>query len=428
MEKIIILGAGLAGMAAAEQLIEQGKKNHAKFDITILEQNKEVGGLASSFLMNGKYIPKYYHHVFRHDKTTQKYLKKFNLLDKVAWKKIKMGICHKNKIYNFTDPVSLLKFDYLSLYGRLRYGLFGFYVFFMMNPNKISDNMNAKAWLDKYAGREVTDKIFYHLYARNKFNIPLERISARQFAFRLKAREAMGRFGYPVTGLQSFIDAFERYLKKNKVNIIKNSKINKINVKSKKVIVKNKEMDYDYLISTIPLPVFIRLSSGLPERFVQKVSKISYCPCVCVAFGTDRFLTNHYWINLINETTHTLFQHSNLFDGYGRSNKINWILRYGGSEADLDLSDSEIRKQYLQILKKLFPKVNIIWTRVFKEKYAEPVYDKDYSSNMPSIKAGISGLYFAGTGVSYPKIRNMNSSLETGIEAAEEILKDVRKL
>ncbi len=430
--KIIILGAGLAGMSAAEHLIEGLKKQKGagEFEIKILEKENYLGGLASSHLIKGKYIPKYYHQIFTHDHTTKKYLEKFGLLKRMVWKRISVGICTNGKIYRFTDPVSLLKFNYLSLWGRLRYGLFGAYVFTIMNPAKIHDSTNAKTWLYKYAGKEVTDKLFYQLYARNKFNIPLEKISAKQFAFRLKAKEAIGVFGYPIDGLQRFIDEFENYLKKECVDIIRNARITKIDAVNKQIIHNGKTEQYDYLISTIPLPVFLKITAGLPNDFIEKSKQIKYCPCVCITFGTEKLLSKHYWLNLFNERTHTLFQHSNLFDGYGKNNKINWILRYGGSEEDLNLTDAEIRKAYLNDVKMYFPDAKITWSKISREVYAEPVYDKDYAKKMPPLKCpDISGknskIYFAGTFVGYPKIRNMNSSLESGIDAAELILKNL---
>ncbi|MFA6088465.1 MAG: FAD-dependent oxidoreductase [Candidatus Woesearchaeota archaeon] len=426
--KIVIIGAGISGMSCAEQLIEFSKKSNIKLSITILEKQEYLGGLAASFKHEDRFIPKYYHQIFSHDYTTQRYFEKFGLLNTLNWKKIKMGICVNKKTYDFTDPVSLLKFNYLSFLGRIRYGLFGAYVFTIMDPSKIPTDLDAKTWLNKFAGQEVTNKLFYNLYARNKFNVPLERISAKQFAYRLKAKEAMGTFGYPKVGLQKWIDAFEYHLKNNNIDIIRNAHISKINITEKKIIYNQKTESYDYLVSTIPLPIFMKISHGLSQEFLSKLRKIKYCPCVCVAFGTKKFLSKHYWLNLIQERTHTLFQHSRLFDGYGKENKVNWILRYGGSEEDLNLSEEEIKKKYLFIVKKYFPKSEITWSYVFKETYAEPVYDKDYAENMPALKYNKSDkIYFSGTGVSYPKIRNMNTALEIGINTAREVINDLNK-
>jgi protoporphyrinogen oxidase len=81
-------------------------------------------------------------------------------MEDVVWKKIKMGICVNKKIYNFTDPINLFRFDYLSFWGRIRYGLFGAYVFTFMDPKRIKDNIDVESWLNKYAGKEVTKKLF----------------------------------------------------------------------------------------------------------------------------------------------------------------------------------------------------------------------------------------------------------------------------
>jgi len=47
---------------------------------------------------------------------------------------------------------------------------------------------------------------------------------------------------------------------------------------------------------------------------------------------------------------------------------------------------------------------------------------------MPDYKTPIDGLYFAGIQLTYPKIRNMNVALESGIKVANIILKDSKIL
>lgn len=406
--KVVILGGGLAGLAAAYNL-------GSEFDVVILEKNDHLGGLASSFEINGKLVPKHYHHVFSHDHTTKKYLKRFGL--DTVWQKIKMKIAVKGKIHDFTNPLKLLRFDYLSLFGRFRYGLFGAYVLGFMNPDKINDKLDAETWLRKYAGKEVTNKLFYYLYAKNKFNIPLSEISARQFAHRLKAGEALGCFGYPKFGLQKMVDNFETLIIKKGGKIVKNCKIKKIDLKKKKI---DGKISYDILINTIPIPEFLKITKGLDKNYVSKVSKIKYCPAVTVMIGTKKFLGNQYWLNLLNERAQMLMQHSILYDGYDE--KISWVLRYGGSEEDIGLSDAKIKEAYLKTVKKYFPGVEVVWSKVFREKYASPIYDKNYFKYMPSYVCD--GFYNAGISVTYPKIRNMNTALESG----EKISKIINKI
>jgi protoporphyrinogen oxidase len=415
-KRIVVLGAGLAGLAAADSL----SHNH---EVIILEKEDFIGGLASSFDYKGYKIPKHYHHVFSHDNITKGYLKKCGL-KKMAWKKIKMGIVANNKRYNFTNPLGLLKFDYLSFWARIRYGLFGFYVLKLMNPKNIPDSLDAETWLMRKAGREITRKLFYHLYARNKFNTPLNMISARQFAYRLKAGEALGKFGYPREGLDKFIQNLEKSIVYKRGTLIKNAKITGIDCKNKTIYYNKKKIKADIIINTIPIPFFLKISSGLPTDYQRKLKKIKYCPCVTVIFGTKKCLDTFYWLNIFNERIGMLMQHSNLYDGYDV--KINWALRYGGSEEDLNLSDKEIIKEYLKPLKRLY-KFEVLWSKVFKETYAEPIYDKYYSENKPSYRTPCEGIYWAGVGMTYPKIRNMNTALESGLKVARIIENDLKE-
>lgn len=421
-KKIVILGAGPAGLCAAYNLLDD-------FDITILEKDQNVAGLASTFKLNGRTIPKYYHHIFYHDYLTRKYFEKVANIKDLRWKKIKVGICVNKKVYGFTDPFSLLRFDYLSFSGRIRYGLFGAYVLFFMNPNKIPDNMDARKWLLKYAGKEVTDKIFFHLYSRNKFNIPLNRISAKQFAFRIKEKEVKGIFGFPKKGLNALFEGFEKIIVKKKGVIQKKINIISTDLLQKEIFFEDensviKKMNYDILINTIPVPEFLKIQKGLPGDYQKRISQIKYCPVVCVTFGTEDFLNDYYWLNIFNERIHLIMQHSILNDQFNY--KVNWASRYGGSEQDLDLSDNEIMKEYLDAVKKFFPDAKIKWAKVFKEEYAEPIYDKEYFKKNPGYKTPVKDFYFAGIAVTYPKIRNINTALESGEIVAKLVKEDNR--
>ena len=128
-KNIIILGGGLSGLAAADKLLDAGQK------VTILEKAPFLGGLASSFRMEGEDIPKYYHHIVSHNSKTIEYLKRYHAMDPHEWKRIKVAIGVDGKLKNINTVPGLLGFSYLSLYGRFRFGLFGFYALFMMNPS-----------------------------------------------------------------------------------------------------------------------------------------------------------------------------------------------------------------------------------------------------------------------------------------------------
>jgi len=412
--KVVILGGGVAGLAASYLLKE-------KADVTLVEKENHLGGLASSFEHEGHWFPYFYHHIFPHDTFTRKYLKAFGLDSSLQWKRVKVGIFANDRAWDFTSPFDLLKFRYLSPLGRIRYGWFGVKTMFALNPTTIDKTLDARTWLEKQGGKEVTDKIFVPLYAENKFNVKLEEISARQLAMRLANREILGKFAYPPQGLHTFLQRFEASLE-DKIEIAKSTSVEKIDLDNKCLSLNGQEVRYDALICTIPIPNFLAIVKGLPDVLYNKYSQVRYSPAVEVAFATENHLTKHYWLNIFRKRFGLLFQHSNLYDGYPF--KFHWALRYGGSEKDLHLSDEVIVKEYLKALDSIASPKDILWWKVFRARYTEPIFTSDYASFMPRSKAGIGDLYFAGTATVYPRIRNMDASIQSGEKAAKKVITD----
>ncbi len=306
-------------------------------------------------------------------------------------------------------------------------GLFGAYLIFLMNPDKIKSDLDAESWLLKYAGKENTERIWYNMYAKNKFNIELKQISAKQFAHRLYEKEGYDYFTFPTKGIQGMIDGLEKDILNKNGKIFLKSDIIKLDVKKKEISFSynNKTIKerFDILINTIPVPELLKFTENLPQDYAEKIKMLRYTPVVGLCFGTKDFLNErYYWINLFNERIHVVYQHSLIIDKY--KSKVSWCVRYGGSESDIKLPDEEIKKVYLETLKKYFPDMEINWCFVFREKYAEPIYDKDYLKYAPTYRTPIEGFYNSGIQVTFPKIRNMNVALESGIKVAKFVEED----
>lgn len=406
--KIVVLGGGPTGLAAAEIL----SRTH---EVTVLEREKMLGGLAGSFEHDGSRIPMFYHQVLRPDNVTTEYFERFG--SPINRKKIRMAIAVDSKIYDFTSPIGWMTFDYLSPVGRISFAAFAAYASFLCDPQKIPADESVEDWLKRHTSAEVKNKIFAPLYAENKFGIPLSMISARQLAVRLRAREAMGDFGYPELGFDFLFDRLAQEIRANGGKIELNTVINAIDVRKKEIHVQGRMISYDALLCTLPPRTLVHLATNLPMEYARALSKIEYCPAVCVTFGTDDFISPYYWTNFFGERAHTLFQHSILHDHY--ATKVNWILRYGGSGADIGLPDQTILDAYLGVVRKYHPKANVRWAKVFRAPNAEPIYHKDYATMMPTGQSPVEGLYLAGIALTYPEIRSTNTAIIAGRKAAQ---------
>src|SRR5690242_17035916 len=58
---VIILGAGLSGLAAAHDLLKAGHR------VTVMDGMKDFGGLASSVRIEGQWVERFYHFICRND-------------------------------------------------------------------------------------------------------------------------------------------------------------------------------------------------------------------------------------------------------------------------------------------------------------------------------------------------------------------------
>lgn len=422
--RVVVLGGGLAGLAAARKLLES-----RKVEVTIIEKAPFLGGLASSFEVDGDLIPRFNHHIVRTNIKTLEYLMQYSLLEKNTWKRINLAIAINEYVYNINKPWKYLKFNYLTFLEKIRLGLFGIYVSYILNPDTLPENLDAETYLNRMCGKQVTHKVYYQLYGKNKFNIPLSQISMKQFAHRMKEREFNDLFTYPIKGLQGMIDGLEKDILGNGGKVILNASIGDLDVDKKIIsyrVAGNEYVDaFDVLINTIPVPELIKFAKGLPIKYITDIKKLRYVPVVGLLFGTEDYLdAENYWINFIGERIHVLYQHSLLIDKY--KSKVSWCVRYGGSEEDLRKTDDEVKDLYLGVLRRYFPTMKVNWCYAFREKYAEPIYDKNYSKHAPKYRTTIRGFYNAGIQVTFPKIRNMDVALESGEKVAQYIMEDFK--
>ncbi len=67
--RVLIIGGGIAGLAAAYDLAQPGRVGGA-FDVTVVEAGPELGGLASGFKGKPSWdrpLERFYHHLFTND-------------------------------------------------------------------------------------------------------------------------------------------------------------------------------------------------------------------------------------------------------------------------------------------------------------------------------------------------------------------------
>ena len=73
MKKVIIIGAGPAGLTAAYELLKDKKE---EYDVTILEESQDIGGISKTVKYNGNRMDIGGHRFFSKDKNVMEFWEK----------------------------------------------------------------------------------------------------------------------------------------------------------------------------------------------------------------------------------------------------------------------------------------------------------------------------------------------------------------
>lgn len=417
--KVVIIGGGLSGLIAGKRLAESG------MEVKVLEARERLGGLATSFEIDGFNIPIFYHHIFSHDAETLKIVKEVGLDKNLVKKRIKMGMYFDGKKYAISY-LSAPFWDFLSLRDKIKFGLLALHTKIKKRWDDL-EGQNAEEWLDKKVGENVRRKIFENLM-KEKYGLPLSQLSASELAERLGEEEAKGYFYYPREGLEEMVLRLKKGIESRGGEVHTNACVAKLEIQgneAKKITYlengKTLTEQADVVINTAPVPVFLKFSKGLPADYASKLSKIKYCKNICVDVGYSERLSDFYWLNCFGEAFGGIIEHTNLADIYPF--KMAWLFKYAPSQQVWNLSDEDVAKLFLQNAKKLFPRLKERWVKVFRSEYASPLYDIDYKKYMPDYTTPIKNLFFSGVALTYPKIRTMNSAFVSGMKTAELVKK-----
>src|SRR5690349_12734628 len=113
---VCVIGAGLAGLTAAYDLGRQG------YQVTPLESSSEIGGLASSIVIDGRPIEQFYHFICMRDSDLVSLVGELGLKDKLHWRQSKTSFYYNGALYGFGTPFELLLFKPVPFFQRIRFG------------------------------------------------------------------------------------------------------------------------------------------------------------------------------------------------------------------------------------------------------------------------------------------------------------------
>jgi protoporphyrinogen oxidase len=430
--KIAIIGGGITGLTIAYKMAKSGDK------VVVYEKSDSLGGLLGGFKINGTNLEKAYHHIFKTDKDIISLIKELKLGKNLEWHDSSIGLYYNKSLSPFETPIDLLKFRELNLLDKFRLGVVALYLQATKNWQKF-EKVTAVEWMEKMCGKRAFEVIWLPLL-KGKFHDKYKTVSMAWLWARIHTRanskekgDIKEKLGYMKNGFEEIVKKLEKEIKTNGGNIIMNTDIKKIDKSENgklKVVIGNKEEEFDKVVACVPSNVLARLIDQKKYKdYIEKLNSIDYLGAITLIFSSKQSLSKYYWhnINDIKSPFLAFIQHTNLVD---KSNYKNEEIYYLGTYIPHEheffkMDDNEIAKTFYTYLKKMFldfDENQIKSQFVFKLKNAQHIADTKYASKIPGYVTPIDNLYLSNFSQIYPEDRGINYS----VREAKKIIKMIK--
>jgi len=437
--RIVVIGAGIMGLASALELVEDGH------EVRVLETAPAPGGLAGSFDFDGTRVEKFYHFICGSDHVYFKWLRRLGLAQRLRWRRTGMAMYWGARLHPFGDPMSLLRFAPLSMTSRVRYGV---HVLWARRRKdwKALEDVPAREWLLRGEGEEPY-RVIWEPLLRQKFGEEADRISAAWIWSRIH-RLGSSRRGFfqewlgfvEGGGSQAVVDALTGAVRSRGAAIQCETAVEEIFLENGLVVgVRAAGKDYpaDALLSTIPLPILVDIGRNLPEDYRRAATDLGNIGVRCIVLKTRQPLTPYFWINVNDDQLPImgLIEYTNLNppDAFGGHSLIYSPQYVSSKDAQYRRNAEEVCQETLEAVKEIrpeFDRSSVVGYRVFRAPYAQPVCPVGFSRRLAPIRTPVANLIAGDTSHLLPHDRSISDSLalaERLVAAMREVVAERRK-
>lgn len=429
--KIAVIGAGLTGLTAAYKLSQQGH------EITIYEESKTPGGLASAFKAGSENLDRFYHHMFVSDSDLLDLIDELSLHNALNWYEPKNAIYLEDSLFPFTSPFDLLRFTPLRFSSRIRTGLLVLRSGFIKDYRPL-ESVRAKDWIIDRSGQEAYDKIWGPLL-KSKFDMDSDLVSGtwiwNKFKLRGSSRGkniAKEQLGYLDGGFILLIEQLIEKIRQNGGNLLLENRVKSI-AKSQggrwDIVSEKGGALFDRVLFTAAPENLANSCNELSREYRAALRSIKYKANLCLALELKESLSPYYWITVAQEGLPfvLVIEHTNLVGLRGYGSHIIYLSRYlDVSDPLFSASDNEIKEKFTAGLKRIFPDFEADYIKkatISRARYAQPVVKMGCSNHIPDIGTPLDGLFLASMPQIYPEDRGLNYAVRLGRQAADRLIR-----
>jgi protoporphyrinogen oxidase len=434
--RVVVIGGGLSGLAASYDLVRAG------FHVTLLEGAPDFGGLASSTRIEGVPVERFYHFICKSDDHLLKLVDEFDLSHKVSWQGARTNFYYQGERFGFGTPFDLLRFSVVPWSGRVRFGLHVLRSKYRKEWRHL-DRIPAKRWLIDNLGEKAYDVIWRPLL-QVKFGEETDKISAAWMWHRIW-RVANSRasvlepdlYGSLEHGTATLVDPLVDFLRKQPNADVRTSiKAAPLVLRDDKVIevrAGDHVFPCDAVVSTAALPSLARLVPDRNDAYFERVRHVRYLGVVCMLISLKQPFSETFWTN-VNDARIS-------FNGIIEQTELNRNLRRRGlnliyipfylptTSPRYTKSDEDLFREYVPMLKIVNPRFDesqIKEWHVYRNPYAQPIFETGFLDYMPDHRSPVRGLYVTDSTQFYPEDRTISAAIHQGRKVAAMIRDDFR--
>jgi protoporphyrinogen oxidase len=428
MSRIVVLGAGPMGLAAAQRAVTLGH------EVDLIEADSKVGGMAAHFDFSGTSIERFYHFVCKSDAPTFDLMSELGIADKIRWVDTSMAYYTHGRVHKWGDPISLLMYPHLTLIEKFRTGLQMFLTTKSGNFDRI-EHLTSRQWIERGSGKSVYNKLWKRLQEL-KFHEFADDVSASWIATRIKrignSRKSIfqEQLGHIDGGSEALVEAIadDIRLKGGRIHLKTPAErvvVDKNTVKA--VQAGGRQYVADAVICTVPIPLVNQLIPDLPQNWKDRYAAIRNIGVVCLLFKLRKSITPHFWLNIVTDDIDIpgIIEFSNLRP---LGETIVYVPYYMPvTQRKWAWTDQHFIDEAFGYIKRINPNIadgDLMDAKVGRLRHAQPICEPNFRDKLPPVQTPIGGLQVADTCYYYPEDRGVAESIRLGRRMAENVSSD----
>lgn len=423
-----IIGGGLLGLTVAYRLVCAGS------DATVYERDGVLGGLAGATSLDGIPVDRYYHVTLPTDDRIIGLAAELGLgEDQFRFRRIGSGFYHEGRLASMSTPRELLTFPGLALKDRLRLAAFGVRCALLRDGDQLED-VPLETWLRDVSGDRLWEQVWRPLLD-SKFDGRYDDLPATYMWARMRrtggTRDRRGQevYGWLSGGYQAIVDRLADAITERGGRILTSTPVRSIPSQGGRpigVLTEDGLQEHDTIVTTQLRPALDELLSD-ELRDALGPDRNRYLGVVCLVARLKRSVSPYYALNItdrripltsIVETTHVV-------DPEQVGGTLLYVPRYvDPSSPELDRPSSEIRREYLQHVRTIFPQFSeddVLASQVARARVAEPVHPIGEQPRVPELFPA-PGLAVASSARIYPELVNGQAIVGVADDVARAVL------